>query len=122
MGLEDEHHAVVIVAVIAVVVLELWRRALRGRAPRWVHAVVLVLIAATAIAIGYAQITMGSLEHRLAAGDAGDKASRLATGISDAVLGDAAAIACIVIGVIVLAIGHRRARPEVAEPRAETRR
>src|SRR5678809_236875 len=87
---------------------ELWRRTLRGRTARWVHAVTIVLCIAAASLAGYAQWPLRSG----AATDAApyEKTTMLAQAISRAMNCNAFAFLAVGLAVIVLAVATYRAR------------
>ena len=101
---------VVIFAIPVVIGLEVWRRSLRHRTPQWVYVISALLVMAIAGGIGYAQWSMSRAVAALSEDDASEKATNLADGISRAMNGNAIAIACALLAVIVLAIATWRAR------------
>ncbi len=108
----SDQPTIIAIGAIAIVVLELWRRSLRGRAPRWVHACTFALLAGIAAGVAYSRIALGHAWEAAAAEEGGNKASVLASRISTGLDGDVAALACILITVAVLGISAWRARSQ----------
>src|SRR5262245_1875119 len=101
----------------------MWRRRLRYRSPRWVHAVAIVLLGTIVASVGYAQYQLHVIASSIDAADAGNKATLLARGISHAMNANAVAVVATIIAVVVLAVGAWIARrhPE-GGPIAQLRR
>jgi TRAP-type C4-dicarboxylate transport system permease small subunit len=107
--LEDQR-TLIIIAIPVVIGLELWRRSLRHRTPRWMYVTSALLVMAIAGGIAYSQWMLSQAVAQLSRDDASEKASHLSHGISRAMTGNAVAIACALAAVIVLAIATWRAR------------
>lgn len=112
-----------VVVLGLLVVLELWRRRLRHRAPRWVHLAAIALFAATAGGLAYTASALDALFGSLDRVETAEKATYLARKIATALRGEALSIAALLVAVVVLAIGTWLARrlPE-GGPIAELRR
>jgi hypothetical protein len=98
------------IAIACVVALETWRRRLRYRAPRWVHATAIVLLVTIVLSIGYAEHRLRAVFATLDEANPAEKATVLARGISDAMNANAAAVLATLLAVVVLAIGSWLAR------------
>ena len=107
---EDGQYIVVIVAIAVIAALEVWRRTLRNRAPRWIHVVTMLLLASIACGVAYTQWALGGLAESLAGDDPANKATNLARGISRAMNGNAIAAASAILAALVLGIAAWRAR------------
>jgi hypothetical protein len=112
-----------VVVAIVLGLLEWWRRAIHGRAPRWVN--VLALLLEIEIVVGVALSTYRLYQAREALGSAAaaDKAAMLANSISSGMNSNAVALAGVVLAVLVLGIGSilARRRPSNAPPSATVR-
>ena len=108
--LGDQQH-VVIIAIAVIIGLEIWRRSLANRTPRWVHVVTFALFAMIAGAVMYTWWALGHLFESISDEAAGNKTSVLSRGISHAMLGNAIAVGSVIVAVLVLAIATWRARP-----------
>ena len=102
---------VVAIAAVVLLGLELWRRALRNRAPHWVHVVAGLLSIEIMIGVIVSVYKTAHAFDDLRTEEAGNKASILAHDISDALRGDAIAFVGVILAVIVLTIGTILGRP-----------
>ena len=107
--LEDQR-ILIIIAIPVIIGLELWRRSLRHRTPRWMYVVAALLEMAIAGGIAYAQWMLSAAVAQISSDNGSEKATNLARGISRAMTGNAVAIACALAAVIVLVIATWRAR------------
>ena len=107
--LEDQR-ILIIVAIPVIIGIELWRRSLRHRTPRWIYVVAALLEMAIAGGIAYSQWMLSAAVAQLSSDNPSSKASNLAHGLQRAMTGNAVAIACCLLAVIVLAIATWRAR------------
>lgn len=105
-----DQRTLIIIAIPVIIALELWRRSLRHRTPRWMYVVAALLEMAIAGGIAYAQWMLSQTVAQLERDNASEKATNLASGISRAMIGNAVAIACALAAVIVLVIATWRAR------------
>ncbi len=105
-----DQRVLIIIAIPVIIGLELWRRALRHRVPRWMYVIAALLEMATAGGIAYSQWMLSETVAQLARDDASEKATNLANGISRAMNANAVAVACAIAAVMVLAIATWRAR------------
>lgn len=106
----DDQRTLLIIAIPVILVLELWRRSLRHRAPRWMHVVAALLVMAIAGGVAYSQWELSHLAERIGDVDASSKASRLAGGLQTALMGNLIAFASAIAAVILLAIATWKAR------------
>lgn len=101
---------VMIIGAVAIVGFELWRRALRGRVPRWLTA---ILIAAYVAIAGGASFTWWKLHATFneIGDESGRQTSMLAYGIARAMTGTLVAlVAAIVATALLVWASLRRAR------------
>lgn len=104
----------VIVPIVVVASFEMWRRRLRNRAPRWVHLTAIGLFITIGVALGYAELRLRDSAAAWAHAEPSNKATVLATGISDAMNANAVAVAATILAAVVLAIGTWLARKNPA--------
>jgi hypothetical protein len=93
-----------VAAVVAICLLEAWRRSVAPRTPRWIAGAV---IASYVAIVGGVMFTWFGLQHAfgaVATTESSAKATLLAEGISHAMYGTAAAIACALAAAILLAV------------------
>jgi hypothetical protein len=114
---------VFVVAAIVLVGLESWRRALRDRAPRWVHVVAILLMLEIILGVAVAEYRLYQAFRHLESEAASDKANALARDISSAMNSNAIAVAGVLLSVIVLGVGTvlARRRLDNAPPSATLR-
>src|SRR5690349_17989527 len=97
-------------AAVAIIVLEAWRRSLKGRTPRWIHVTAIVLEIEVAVGAAYAQYRLFEAASSIGSDEGGNKATNLARGVSAAMNSNAFAVAGFCLTVVVLFIGAFYAR------------
>ena len=98
------------IAAGVVFALELWRRALRGRTPRWVHVIAILSSIEIVVGVIYAEYQLYQALHHVTSANASNKATMLANDISRAMRSNAVAIVGVLLEIIVLVIGTVLAR------------
>jgi TRAP-type C4-dicarboxylate transport system permease small subunit len=106
----DDQRTLLVIAIPVIIGLEVWRRWLRHRVPRWMYVIAALLEMAVAGGIAYAQWMLSQTVAQLSNDDPANKASNLSHGISRAMTGNAVAIGSALAAVIVLAVATWRAR------------
>jgi multidrug efflux pump subunit AcrA (membrane-fusion protein) len=106
----DDQRTLLIVALVAIAGLELWRRALRPRAPRWVHVAAIALGAGAGASAAYAQWQLSRTATLVTTSDASEKSTVLARGIARAMNANAFAISGLILAALVLGVGTYVAR------------
>jgi len=110
LGLEDQQRTVAIIAAVVVIGLEMWRRALRRRAPRWVHGVTLSLLPIIAGGVAYTQWQLSRLAASHVNKSWSEMMPKLRSGRARAMYGNAIAFVAVILAVVVLGIGEYLAR------------
>ena len=101
-----------IVGLVSIAILELWRRAIAQRTPRWVTVGVVASYVVLAGGIAFAWWGVIHAFGAVANTESSEKASMLANGISRALTGAAIGLACAIVAATMLASVtlRRRAR------------
>jgi hypothetical protein len=105
-----------IVGLICIVTLEVWRRAVAKRTPRWVTRAVIASYFALVAGIVFAWSGVIHTFSAIADASPADKASQLAAGISRALNGAAVGIACALVAASLLAVVTLRRHREPPPP------
>jgi hypothetical protein len=92
--------------------LELWRRSLLDRAPRWVHSVIVGLFLAAVVGVAHTLWSVPRAFESLGTMHPANKATELSNAISTAMHGAVVGMGCTLLAIIVLAIATWRAPRE----------
>lgn len=105
-----DQRLILIIAIPVVLGLELWRRSLKNRAPRWMYIVAALLVMAIAGGVAYSQWQLSHLREVIKDVEVSYKASVLSEGISSAMTGNAIAFVCTVAAICMLGFATWKAR------------
>jgi hypothetical protein len=93
-----------IVGLVSILILELWRRTIAKRTPRWITNSVVASYVALVGGIAFAWWGVIHAFGGVATTEASEKASMLSNGISQALTGAAIGLACALVAAVLLAI------------------
>ena len=106
----DDRTIAVAITILAMIAIELWRRTLRNRSPRWVHGLLIGLVVLVGASAAYSELALRRLAGTFDDLPPSEKTTTFAIALSKALNAYAIAVVATIVAVIALIVATIRVR------------